>query len=98
MLTTIEARNKGVRACMEKIGYDFCIANKKNSASAYSENDGIMFCFAGVDDNPVDDSNQYARFLASLKGFPYYASCNVDMNDGSIEYLEFVSYKQGKSR
>jgi hypothetical protein len=79
---------------MEKIGFEFCLANEENSVTCYGENDGKMFCFVGINDNPRKDRNRDVLILSSLKGFPYYASCNVDMNDGSIEYLEFVSYKQ----
>jgi hypothetical protein len=93
MLTATEARKKGVRACMEKIGFEFCLANEENSATAYGEDDGKMFCFVGINNNPRKDRNRDVLILSSAKGFPYHSSCNVDMNDGSVEYLDYVSYK-----
>lgn len=86
-MTAIEARKKGVRACMEKIGYDFCIQNQSGACVTYGENTpGIMFCFVGIDDtNRTAESNVLT--LSSVKGFPYSASCNVDMNSGEVQFL-----------
>lgn len=92
MLTAIEARKIGIRACIEKIGYDFCMANEGNSVTGYGEDDGKMFCFVGINNNPRKNDNPDVLILSSLKGFPYYASCNVYMDDGRIEYLDFVAY------
>lgn len=94
MLTELEAKRKGIRACMEKIGFDFCMANEKNSATAYGEDNGKMFCFVGINNNPKMDRDNDILILSNVKGFPYHSSCNVDMNDGSIEYLDFVSYSK----
>lgn len=92
MLTETEARKKGIRACMEKIGFDFCMLNEENSATAYGEDNGKMFCFVGINNNPKKNSNPDILMLSDLKGFPYYASCNVDMSDGNIEFLDYVAY------
>ena len=95
MLTELEAKRKGIRACMEKIGFDFCLENEENSSTTYGvDNKGKMFCFVGIDNIPDNDNNSEILILSSVKGFPYYSSCNVDMNDGSIEYLDFVSYSK----
>ena len=37
MLTVEEAKKIGIRACVEKIGYDFCKAHPDNGVSAYGE-------------------------------------------------------------
>lgn len=94
MLTATEARKKGIRACMDKIGFDFCMAHEENSATAYSENNGIMFCCVGINNNPKKDRNPEILVLSSVKGFPYHSSCNVNMSDGSIEFLDFEAYSQ----
>ena len=46
MMTALEARKKGIRACMEKIGYDFCFKNQDDACVSYGENTpGVMFCW-----------------------------------------------------
>lgn len=92
MLSVIEARKKGIRSCMNKIGFDFCMANEENSVTAYSEYEGNMYCFVGINDNPVKDRNPDILILSNNKGFPYYSSCNVNMNNGDVEFLDFVAY------
>ena len=47
MLTFEEAKKIGIRACIDRIGYDFCLAHNENSTSAYGEVDGIGKCFVG---------------------------------------------------
>lgn len=93
MLTELEAKRKGIRACMDKIGFDFCLNNEENSSTTYGiDTDGKMFCFVGIDNTPDEDTNPHVLILSDLKGFPYYASCNVDMKDGNIEFLDYVAY------
>lgn len=77
---------------MEKIGFDFCMANEANSATAYGEENGKMFCFVGINEHPNMEYNPDVLVLSSVKGFPYHSSCNVDMNDGNVEFLDFSSY------
>lgn len=88
MLTEIDARKIGIKACMDKIGYDFCIQNQDKAATAYGK-DGInMFCFVGIDNNPNQTPDTDTLTLSSVKGFSYSASCNVNMENGNIEYLD----------
>lgn len=88
MLTEIDARKIGIKACMDKIGYDFCIQNQDKAATAYGK-DGInMFCFVGIDNNPNQTLDADTLTLSSIKGFSYSASCNVNMENGDIEYLD----------
>lgn len=41
MLTVNEAKNIGIKACIEKIDYDFCRKYADNATSGYSEEDRI---------------------------------------------------------
>ena len=91
MLTVIEAKKIGIRACIDAIGYDFCKKHADNGTSAYGEHDGIVYCFVGVSDEPTpecDISKVDSLILTSVTEWPYSASCNVDMQDGQIEFLE----------
>ena len=91
MLTANEAKKIGIRACIDKIGYDFCKEHEDNATSAYSEVDGIMNCFVGVSDEPApicDITKVDEIILTSGKKWPYSARCNVKMKDGTIEFLE----------
>jgi hypothetical protein len=94
MLTKEEARKKGIRACMEKIGWEFCLANEENSATAYGEDGGEMFCFVGINNNPCKDRNPDVLILSCCKGFPYYASCFVNMDDGNIKFSKYRAYEE----
>ncbi|MBQ8199200.1 MAG: hypothetical protein IJZ76_07230 [Lachnospiraceae bacterium] len=90
MLTVIEAKKKGMKACIEKIGYEFCKKHADNSTTAYGEDDGVVFCYVGVDDSPAPDfdSETQTWILSENNEFPYSASCNVSMKDGEIVFLE----------
>lgn len=92
MLTELEAKRIGVRACIEKIGYDFCMQNEENSSTTYGAENGIMFCFVGIDTPNYDNEDPNVLILSSMKGFQYHASCNVNMQDGNIEFLDFEAY------
>lgn len=91
MLTFEEAKKIGIRACVDKIGYEFCRAHNDNSTSSYGEVDGIMKCFVGVSDKPSPecDINKVDHLiLTSGKKWPYYAHSYVDMSTGEIEFGE----------
>lgn len=90
MLTALEARKIGIKACIDKIGFEFCMQHKDTSTTAYGENEGIMYCFVGVNDKP--DNPNSRLILSDVKGFPYCASCNVNMSNGKIDFLECISY------
>ncbi len=90
MLTVMEAKKKGIRACIEAIGYEFCKKHKDNGTSAYGEVDGVVYCFVGVSDEPApecDITKVDSLILTSKEEWPYEASCNVDMQDGHIDFL-----------
>lgn len=91
MLTVEEAKKIGIRACINKIGYDFCKKHADNATSAYGEEDGYVNCFVGVSDFPApecDITKVEQLILTSGKKWPYVASCNVYLEDGEIEFLE----------
>lgn len=90
MLTMIEAKKKGMKACIEKLGYEFCKKHADNSTTAYGEDDGFVFCYVGVDDSPAPDYSidKPVWVLSEENKFPYSASCNVSMEDGRIVFLE----------
>ena len=90
MLTSEEARKLGLRAWVDKIGYDFCKQHEDTIVYAYGDEDGIMECYVGVDDNPNDfDERIHPVILDTAKYAPYYARCNVLMQDGTITFLDF---------
>ena len=91
MLSVNEAKKIGIRACIDKIGYDFCKKNEDNSVAVYGEEDGIMTCFVGVDDAPPKEYDlSKVKSLKLTHGYkwPYYANCGVSMENGAIEYGE----------
>ena len=92
MLTFEEAKKIVIRACIDKIGYEFCKAHNDNSTSAYGEVDGIVKCFVGVSDEPAQEYDiekvEYL-ILTSGKKWPYYVHCYVDMSNGEIEFGEY---------
>ena len=94
MLTVQQARKIGVRACIDKIGYDFCKKHAENATSAYGKENGYVYCFVGVSDEPApecDITKVDRLILTSGKKWPYAASCNVYMEDGHVEFLEYRS-------
>lgn len=91
MLTLEEAKKIGIRACIDKIGYDFCKQHEDNATSAYGKIDGKMQCFVGVSDEPAPDcdiSKVDELVLTSGYQWPYAARCNVDLETGEIEFIE----------
>ena len=94
MLTVVEAKKKGMRACIDAIGYEFCRKHADNGTSGYGEQDGVVYCFVGISDKPApecDISKVDSLILTSGDEWPYSASCNVDLEDGQIQFLEVRS-------
>lgn len=86
MLTVAEARKIGIKACMDKIGYDFCMSNKDNATTRYTEEEGFVYCYVGVSDKSPDTLQAGLLFTATK--FPFSASCNVWLAGGKIDFLE----------
>ena len=92
MLTFEEAKKIGIRACVDKLGYDFVKKYNDTSCTAYEDEEDHAFCFVGVDTNPVSPWTGGPLILDDSPGakFPYRASCNVAYVDGSITFLEYI--------
>ena len=89
MLTVEVAREIGIRACVDKIGPEFCKKYSDTVVCAYGEREGVMECYVGVDDRPEPEEKETGYLLIDDTDFsPYYASCNVNMEDGSVEFTE----------
>lgn len=92
LLTVEEAKKIGIRACVDKIGYEFCKAHPDNGVSAYGEErEGYINCFVGVSDQPApvcDISKVDELILIHENDWPYFACYDVCLNDGSIIFLE----------
>ena len=81
----------GIRACIEKIGWDLCKKHADNFTSAYSEESNIVNCFVGVDDTPASnyDISKVTRLvLTSGEKWKYAARCHVDKVSGTIIFVE----------
>lgn len=91
MLTVNEAKKIGIRACIEKIGIDFCKKHADNATSGFSEEENYVNCFVGISDEPPKEynlSNIDKLVLTSGAKWPYAARCNVSLLDGKIEFYE----------
>lgn len=91
MLTAEEAKKIGIRACVDKIGYDFCKQHADTTVCSYGEEDGKMTCYVGVNDKPdqpCDISQMTSIILDDAEYMPYYANAEVDMQDGQVILLE----------
>ena len=93
MLTLDEAKKIGRDACIEKIGREFYEKHKESSSTAYGDfsEEGVVFCYVGVDDKPIMNVNSGVLILSNqLKKnpIPFCASCNVSLENGSIEFLD----------
>ena len=92
MLTFEEAKKIGIKACVDKIGFDIVKKYENNACSAYGDEGDHASCFVGVNTEPdtpwtggpliLDDSPE-AKFSFS-------ASCNVAYEDGKVTFLECV--------
>ena len=93
MLTKSEAKKIGIKACIDKIGYDFCKLHEDNGVSLYGLGDnGLYDCFVGISDQPAsqkDISEVDELVLSPGNDWPYYARCDVNMEDGSVEFIEY---------
>lgn len=92
MLTFEEAKKIGINACVEKLGISFVEQYADSFCSAYGwgEEENTVFCFAGVDNNPEKLINTDELILTGNSNFPYRVSCNVNMLNSSISYVECV--------
>lgn len=92
MLTEEEARRIGLRACVEKIGIEFCEKHKDTSVCAYGVVEGVMQCYFGVDDQPNPDFEKLKPeevYLSCRRYAPYFARCEVNMESGVVTITDF---------
>lgn len=94
MLSVEAARKIGINACIDRLGRAFVMTHKESATSAYGENEDGVFCFVGVDDSGRSQNSDHVLVLDSHSEFPYRASCNIDLRDGSAHFLECVIPKQ----
>lgn len=88
MLSEKKAKKIGIRACIDKLGYDFCMKHKENAVSAYGmDENGKLECFVGVSDEPYVEPE--TPCLTSHYKWPYAARCLVDLNTAEVEFIEF---------
>lgn len=93
MLTFNEAKTIGRNACIEKLGKSFYEKYKNSSTTAYGDfsDEGIAFCYVGIDDQPMVAEHTETLILsnkAKKNPIPFSASCNVHLQDGTIDFLE----------
>ena len=94
MLSVEAAKKIGINACIEKLGREFVLAHKEYATSAYGESDDGVFCFVGVDDGCKSQNSDRVLILDSHSEFPYRASCNISLADGTTRFIECVLPKQ----
>lgn len=90
MLDAREAKIIGIKACVEKIGIEFCKKYEANACTSCGIRDNMMFCSVGIDDKPYVIEKNPGKLVLSESGFQYIASCNVDMENGCIKFLECI--------
>lgn len=93
MLTFKDAKLIGTRACIDKLGKDFFEKHKENSTSAYGDfsDEGVTYCYVGVNDKPFDDTYSGSLILSKRgkkNAIPYSASCLVSLESGEVKFLE----------
>lgn len=93
MLTFEQAKRIGINACIEKLGVEFVrkYADTSSSAVGYGDDEKTVFCFVGVDDGPQAPFDGKTLTLTSDDAFPYSASCEVVLETGKIENLEYIT-------
>ena len=93
MLTIEEVKNIGLNACIDKIGYEFCKKHEDTILYGYGQYEGKLRCYVGVDDQPepnYENMKPEDFFLSCGRNrLPYYVHCNVNMQNGAVEFVEW---------
>ena len=89
MLTFEEAKRIGIKACINKLGYDFVKKYNDTSCTAYGDEDDHAFCFVGVTTEPFKPWTDGTIILDDSPDakYPFSASCNVAYKDGMVTFL-----------
>ena len=90
MLTIEEARVIGFERCVDEIGKDLMRQHIDTSTSSYGEYDGIVHCFVGMNDYPDSLCYNGELILSNVSKFPYEASCDVNMEDGTVSNVNVI--------
>lgn len=95
VLTVKEAKVIGKNACIKKIGVEFYEKYRNSTTAAYGDfsEEGVVFCYIGVDDQPIETTPSEPLILsneAQKNPIPFYASCNVFLESGEIIFLDCV--------
>lgn len=90
MLTLEQAKDKGFKTCISKIGAEFVRSHADRTSSAFGEHDGMVFCFIGVSDRPMPSFKEGTLRLSPGEKPKYRASCDVKLETGEIVFLECV--------
>ena len=100
MITYDEAREIGIEACINRLGREFVLRHRDTSTSAYSvkPENGMVFCYVGVDDRPQKPVDLKRIVLDSITRFPHYASCYVDMRTGEVLNLNGLEMNGGAGK
>ena len=93
MLTINEAKVIGRDACIKKIGIEFYEKNYASATIAYGDfsEEGVVFCYVGIDDQLTDTIPSEPLILSNeayKNPIPFFASCNVVLEDGEIIFLD----------
>lgn len=91
MLSKNEAKKIGINACINKIDPTFFQKYKQNACASWGEYNEKMFCSIGIDSKPCILEKKPSKLILTEDGFQYMVSCEVNMTDGSIEYLECIT-------
>ena len=92
MLTFEEAKKIGVKACVDKLGYDFVKKYQDTACSAYGDEGDHASCFVGVSTEPDPPWNGGPLILddSPASKYPYSASCDVAYADGTVTFQECI--------
>ena len=94
MLSYKDAKNKGIRECIEKMGRAFLESNSDSTCVGYGDADDYAFCYIGVSDEKGQmkrgRSQKIVLTSEERKKFSYIVSCNVWYDDGRVEFKECV--------
>lgn len=93
MLTCNEAKTIGRNACIQKIGIEFYEKYRSSATIAYGDfsEEGIVFCYVGVDNQPMEDNPSEPLILSNEEynnPIPFFASCNVILESGDVVFLD----------
>lgn len=64
MLTFNDAKKIGIKACINKPGYDFVKKYEVTACTAYSDEGDHAFCFVGVDTNNISSLSNGGLIIA----------------------------------